>query len=99
MVQGQTLRCLWDFGSSALFRADRTLSRGCRDIVPIGQRKSGFNYNLDEKRVLNFVNEVKDDDNIKQDISIDVYGREKPEDAAPETVAAAPEPVSCSSRP
>ena len=47
----------------------------CRDIVPLGRTKSSFNYSVDEKRVLNFENVVNDDDNIKQDISIDVYGR------------------------
>jgi hypothetical protein len=52
-----------------------------RDIVPLGQMKSNFNYNTDDKRVLNFENVVNDDDNIKQDISIDVYGRNKAEQA------------------
>ena len=49
----------------------------CRDIVPLGQNKSNFNYNLDEKRVLNFENIVNDSDNVKQDMSIDVYGRKQ----------------------
>ncbi|KAK9845336.1 hypothetical protein WJX81_003762 [Elliptochloris bilobata] len=56
------------------------------DIVPLGQTKGKWNYNLDEKRVLNFDNIVNDDDNIKQDISIDVYGR-TPEEGAPESEA------------
>lgn len=47
------------------------------DIVPLGQNKSNFNYNLDEKRVLNFENIVNDSDNVKQDMSIDVYGRKQ----------------------
>ena len=47
----------------------------CRDIVPLGSTRNKFNYNLDEKRVLNMENVVKDEDNIKQDMSIDVYGR------------------------
>lgn len=51
-----------------------------RDIVPLGQNKSNFNYNLDEKRVLNFENVVDDSDNVKQDMSIDVYGRKTDED-------------------
>lgn len=50
------------------------------DIVPLGQNKSNFNYNLDEKRVLNFENVVDDSDNVKQDMSIDVYGRKTDED-------------------
>ena len=49
----------------------------CSDIVPLGQNKSNFNYNLDEKRVLNFENIVNDSDNVKQDMSIDVYGRKQ----------------------
>ena len=53
----------------------------CRDIVPLGQNKSNFNYNLDEKRVLNFENVVDDSDNVKQDMSIDVYGRQKDDEA------------------
>ena len=50
--------------------------------MPLGQAKSNFNFNLDEKRVLNFENEVSDSDNIKQDMSIDVYGRQEEEAAA-----------------
>ena len=38
--------------------------------MPLGQTKGKWNYNLDEKRVLNFENVVNDDDNIKQDLSI-----------------------------
>jgi len=59
--------------------------------VPLGQTKGKWNYNLDEKRVLNFENVVNDDDNIKQDLSIDVYGRKSEEDAdaAPEAAPAA----------
>lgn len=45
------------------------------DIVPLGKERSDFNFSLDDKRVLNFENVVNDDDNIKQDLSIDVYGR------------------------
>jgi len=45
------------------------------DIVPLGKVRSDFNFSLDDKRVLNFENIVNDDDNIKQDLSIDVYGR------------------------
>ena len=51
-----------------------------RDIVPLGSKRGKFNYNLDEKRVLNFENVVNDDDNIKQDMSIDVYGRKNEDD-------------------
>ncbi len=56
--------------------------------MPLGRTKSNFNYNLDEKRVLNFENIVNDDDNIKQDISIDVYGRAEKEESAEETAPA-----------
>ncbi|KAL3143485.1 hypothetical protein ABBQ38_002292 [Trebouxia sp. C0009 RCD-2024] len=54
------------------------------DIVPLGQNKSNFNYNLDEKRVLNFENVVDDSDNVKQDMSIDVYGRKQDGDDEPD---------------
>lgn len=60
-------------------------SATCRDIVPLGQNKSNFNYNLDEKRVLNFENVVDDSDNVKQDMSIDVYGRKKDDEEADDT--------------
>jgi len=64
------------------------------DIVPLGSSRSKFNYNLDEKRVLNMENVVKDEDNIKQDLSIDVYGRKAEdsdeEDGASGDSAAAP---------
>lgn len=45
------------------------------DIVPLGKVRANFNFSLDDKRVLNMDNVVTDDDNVKQDISIDVYGR------------------------
>lgn len=45
------------------------------DLVPLGKVRTNFNFNLDNKRVLNFENVVTDDDNVKQDMSIDVYGR------------------------
>ena len=32
--------------------------------MPLGSKRSKFNYNLDEKRVLNFENVVNDDDNV-----------------------------------
>lgn len=51
-----------------------------RKLVPAGEVKTGFNTSTRNKRILNFVNEVKDSDNIKQDMSIDVYGREGEEE-------------------
>jgi phosphatidylinositol glycan class S len=58
------------------------------DIAPLPAKGSGpkarggFNFSLDDKRVLNSVNVVTDADNVKQDISIDVYGRAEAEAAA-----------------
>jgi hypothetical protein len=43
--------------------------------------KSSFNYDTSDMRVLNMENQVSDTDNIKQDMSIDVYGRKEEEDA------------------
>ncbi|KAL4458032.1 hypothetical protein ABPG75_012897 [Micractinium tetrahymenae] len=60
------------------------------DIVPLGQLKSSFNYSTQDKRVLNAENIVNDDDNIKQDISIDVYGRQAKEQAATAVASNAP---------
>jgi len=57
------------------------------DIVPLGQMKTGYNFSIEEKRVLNVENIVTDDDNIKQDISIDVYGRNAKEEAAEKLAA------------
>ena len=51
----------------------------------MGQLKSSFNFDLTDKRVLNMENVVNDDDNIKQDISIDVYGRKEKEVVQEET--------------
>lgn len=53
--------------------------------MPLGTAKANFNYSLDEKRVLNMENVVNDADNVKQDMSIDVYGRKEdtPEETAP----------------
>ena len=46
--------------------------------------RGGFNFSLDDKRVLNAVSVVTDADNVKQDISIDVYGRAEAEAKARE---------------
>ena len=80
------LNCIRD--AMNMWCKSRCLS--CRDIVPLGQNKSNFNYNLDEKRVLNFENVVDDSDNVKQDMSIDVYGRQKDDDDAQDADKAAP---------
>jgi phosphatidylinositol glycan class S len=77
------------------FRCDATARTWLRphaqdnllDIVPLGASRSNFNYSVDQKRVLNMENVVNDADNIKQDMSIDVYGR-KEEDDAPQEEAA-----------
>lgn len=55
--------------------------------MPLGQLKGGFNFDLKDKRVLNFENIVSDEDNIKQDMSIDVYGRAEKEEAEKEPEA------------
>ena len=65
----------------------------CRDLVPLGQTKTKFNFNLDEKRLLNFENVVNDDDNIKQDLSIDVYGRKEKAEEEEAAAKAAEAPV------
>ena len=48
----------------------------------MGVLRSDFNFSTEDKRVLNMENVVNDDDNIKQDISIDVYGRTEGDEAA-----------------
>ena len=53
------------------------LTRHTRGILPLGSVRKDWNFSLQDKRVLNFENEVSDSDNIKQDISIDVYGRKE----------------------
>lgn len=62
--------------------ASATLFCFPRDIVPLGKARSQWNFCLEDKRVLNMVNVVSDEDNVKQDISIDVYGRQKKEEVA-----------------
>jgi len=57
-----------------------------RKLVPVGEVRSGFNTSTEHKRILNFVNEVNDSDNIKQDMSIDVYGREDEENESKDGV-------------
>nr|PNR29391.1 hypothetical protein PHYPA_028084 [Physcomitrium patens] len=49
-------------------------------IVPRDGVKSDYNFSIEDKRVLNAEVVVNDSDNIKQDMSIDVYGREKEEE-------------------
>lgn len=45
-----------------------------------GTVRSDWNFSLQDKRVLNQEHIVKDSDNIKQDLSIDVYGRTEQEE-------------------
>lgn len=47
------------------------------DVVPVGETRGGWNMDEENKRVLNMENIVNDSDNIKQDMSIDVYNREE----------------------
>lgn len=67
-----------------------------RDLVPLGKLRSDFHVDLTYKRVLNMEHVVSDADNIKQDISIDVYGRKTAQEAKEKaaenvkTTAAAP---------
>jgi hypothetical protein len=52
-----------------------------RDIVPLGSSKTDWNFDIStHKRILNEVHVVTDEDNIKQDKSIDVYDRFSDED-------------------
>ncbi|KAG2447093.1 hypothetical protein HYH02_007842 [Chlamydomonas schloesseri] len=72
--------------------AARTWSRphaqdNLMDIVPLGKSRSNFNFSLEDKRVLNMENVVNDSDNIKQDMSIDVYGRKKADEYAAKQAA------------
>ncbi|KAJ7548073.1 hypothetical protein O6H91_08G116100 [Diphasiastrum complanatum] len=46
-------------------------------LVPREGVRSDFNFSLEDKRILNLKVVVTDADNIKQDLSIDVYGRAK----------------------
>ena len=49
--------------------------------MPLDTVRSNFNYSTDQKRVLNFEHVVSESDNIKQDMSIDVYGRQDKEES------------------
>ena len=51
------------------------LTKGFWQIPIHPNDKKDFNFSTERPRVLNFVNVVSDDDNIKQDKSIDVYDR------------------------
>jgi hypothetical protein len=37
-----------------------------RGILPLGKTRKDWNFSLQDKRVLNFENEVSDSDNVKQ---------------------------------
>uniref|UniRef100_A0A7S0WIT2 Uncharacterized protein n=1 Tax=Pyramimonas obovata TaxID=1411642 RepID=A0A7S0WIT2_9CHLO len=75
------------FADNFVFRTEcaaRTWSRPhavehCQDIVPsCPDVRSDWNYSVtNNTRILNFENIVNDDDNVKQDMSIDVYGRKE----------------------
>ena len=54
---------------------------GFRTLVPENPAiRSDWNFNLEDKRILNMDYEVSDSDNVKQDMSIDVYGRKDEEE-------------------
>ncbi|KAJ9505058.1 hypothetical protein QJQ45_021403, partial [Haematococcus lacustris] len=81
----------WDVRCEA---AARTWTRphaqdNLMDLVPLGRVRGSFNFSLEDKRVLNLTVEIKDEDNVKQDMSIDVYGRKEKSEAAEAKVAAA----------
>lgn len=44
-------------------------------LIGVNEMADEYNFNLERKRILNDNYVPNDDDNIKQDISIDVYGR------------------------
>ena len=49
--------------------------------MPLGSSKTDWNFDIStHKRILNEVHIVTDEDNIKQDKSIDVYDRFKDEE-------------------
>jgi len=51
----------------------------CSNVVPAcPDIRDDWNYSVQNNtRILNFENVVNDDDNVKQDMSIDVYGRKE----------------------
>lgn len=49
--------------------------KNIRHLAPTGSVRSDFNFSLTDKRIINKEHVVTDADNIKQDLSIDVYGR------------------------
>ena len=58
-------------------------------LCPLGESRSDFNFDCEtHRRVLNAVNVVNDNDNIKQDMSIDVYGRSDEKDGSDDAIAA-----------
>eukprot|EP00284_Hemiselmis_tepida_P011022 CAMPEP_0174932132 /NCGR_PEP_ID=MMETSP1355-20121228/35537_1 /TAXON_ID=464990 /ORGANISM="Hemiselmis tepida, Strain CCMP443" /LENGTH=224 /DNA_ID=CAMNT_0016178531 /DNA_START=15 /DNA_END=689 /DNA_ORIENTATION=- len=67
------------------FAAGRTLKRRPEaQVVKLGETCEDYKFDPnEEKRILNLVNVVDDDDNVKQDISIDVYGRGEKEEVNP----------------
>jgi len=61
------------------------------DIIPLGAIRQGDlgEFSVKHRRILNLVHEVSDEDNIKQDMSIDVYGRAEEEEGEEEEKTAA----------
>lgn len=68
--------------------AARTFRRRVEaQILDIGEVADDFNFSTDKKRVLNEIFEPSFDDNVKQDASIDVYGRTEEEEDMEDEVA------------
>ncbi|CAM9684209.1 unnamed protein product [Choristocarpus tenellus] len=56
-----------------------TLSLPSLQLVGFGEVADEYNFSTERKRILNHKYEPSFDDNVKQDKSIDVYGREDDE--------------------
>ncbi|GMI19273.1 hypothetical protein TeGR_g14419 [Tetraparma gracilis] len=63
--------------------ASRTFRRRLEaKTLAIGEMSDDYNFSTEKKRILDEVKVVSFDDNVKQDSSIDVYGRTDDEEAA-----------------
>lgn len=58
-VQGSCCRSLWATWADVKSHPP-VFPPARRDLVPLGQVKSNFNYSVDDKRVLNFENIVNE---------------------------------------
>lgn len=85
LLQGEEVQALpenWLDRAVAAFRTVKRRREECEKLVPLGTVCTDYNHDTSVKRILDQEYEPNESDNVKQDMSIDVYGRNDDASAA-----------------